>query len=168
MSRSIIVLLLVIAVVIAGCAKRGMNPEEAIAANRDLDRRFLEAFKHKDLDGMMNCWWRNPRAVMYPSDNIDGQNGWEAIHASVTFVVDGTDSVISAELMDASYNVHGDAVIGMGKLAINIMPKVSPRPVELITRFTDIRELKDGKWVYVYSHESMNPIAAFGSQTSTQ
>jgi ketosteroid isomerase-like protein len=159
---------LVIVVVIAGCAKRGMNPEEAIAANKELDKRFLDAFKRNDLNAMMNCWWESPEAVMYPSDNIDGRKGWEAINASVKLMVDGTDSVISAELLEAGYMVHGDAVIGTGKLAMNIMPKGSRRPVELITRFTDIRELKDGKWVYVYSHESMNPMATFGSQTSTQ
>ena len=142
-----------------------MNPEEAIAANKELDKQFLDAFKRKDLGGMMSCWWRSPAAAMYPSDDIDGRQGWEAINASVKFMVGGTDSVISAELMEAGYLVRGDAVIGTGKLAMNIMPKGLLRPVELITRFTDIRELKDGQWVYVYRHESVNPMAGLGSQT---
>jgi ketosteroid isomerase-like protein len=155
---------LIIAVAVAGCAKRGTNLDEAIAANKELDKRFLEAFKRKDLDAMMSCWWRSHDAVMYPSDDIDGRKGWEAINASVKFMVDGTDSIISAELMETSYSIRGDAVIGTGKLAMIIKPKGSTRPVELVSRFTDIREMKDGKWVYVYSHESMNPMAAFGSQ----
>jgi hypothetical protein len=42
---------------------------------------------------------------------------------------------------------------------MRVLPRGSPREVELNIRVTDVRKQKDGRWVYVYSHESLSPMA---------
>jgi len=132
--------------------------EEAIAANRELDARKIEAFRARDVDAIMNCWWKSADAVFYPADNIQGQRGWDAIRASVRLSVEGMERVVSVELTEPRYVVLGDAVMGAGVLTMRIVPRGSPKEITLVTRYTDLRKNIAGKWIYIYGHESMNPM----------
>ena len=159
--RSALIVSLSICLACVGCTRQGVD--EVIAANKELDRSFVEAFKAKDVDAMMKHWWNSPDALFYPADNIQGRKGWDAIRASVRLAVDGIEKVVSVELNELRYVVLGDAVMGTGVLSIRIVPRGSPKEITLVTRYTDLREKKDGNWVYVYAHESMNPM--LGSDT---
>ncbi len=161
--RSVVSVSMLVFLACVGCTRQGLNVDEAIAANKELDRRISDAFKAKDIDAMMSCWWKNADAVFYPADNIQGQRGWDAIRASVRLAVEGMERVVSVELTEPRYIVLGDAVMGTGVLTMHVVPKGSPKEITLVTRYTDLRKQIDGKWVYVYGHESMNPM--LGSDT---
>ena len=156
--RSALAFFVAISLAGGGCTKQATGPEEMITANKELDRTFDEAFKAKDLEMMMKCWWKNSDAVLYPSDNIEGRKGWDEIKASVKLMVEGTEQVVSIKRINTKYVVLGDAVMGEGMLAMSIIPKGAPRQVDLLLRYTSLREIKEGRWVYVYRHESMNPM----------
>ena len=161
--RSVVSVTLLICLACVGCTRQGLNVDEAIAANKDLDRRIIEAFRAKDVDATMNCWWKSADAAFYPADNIEGQKGWDAIRASVRLAVEGMERVVSVELTEPRYIVLGDAVMGTGVLTMRIVPKGSPKEITLVTRYTDLRKQIAGKWVYVYGHESMNPMLGSGN-----
>lgn len=156
--RSVVSVSMLICLACVGCTRQGLNVDEAIAANKELDHTIIEAFKAKDIDAIMNCWWKSADAAFYPADNIEGQKGWDAIRASVRLAVEGMEKVVSVELTEPRYSVLGDAVMGTGVLTMHIVPKGSPKEITLATRYTDLRKQIAGKWVYVYGHESMNPM----------
>jgi ketosteroid isomerase-like protein len=130
-----------------------------LSANRELDRKFAEAVVGLDLDGIMQCWWNSPDVRRYPADNLDGLAGWASIKAAWGHQITGMQRVLRFEISGQTYFIRGDAVIGTGRIDLRIVPKGSPGEVEMSMRFTDLREQKEGRWVYVYSHESLSPMS---------
>ena len=149
---------LITLVLLAGCTQQGIDQRAVMTANAELDARFIKAVKEKDLDAVMDCWWKSPDAVFYPADNLQGRKGWDAIRASTKLMLDGMGSITSAEVTESNYVILGNAVMGTGLLTLTFVPKGSPKPIVLTTRYTDLREIKNGKWMYTYGHESMNPM----------
>jgi ketosteroid isomerase-like protein len=140
---------------LAGCG--GESPHRIVAENRELDERFREALLAKDVDRVMACWWENPATVHYPGDKIEGIRGGVAIRDAMQRILEDTEMVIAVEFKDQQYMVHGDAVIGTGVMVTRLQPVGLPKEVELVFRYTDIREKKNDRWVYTYRHESTMP-----------
>jgi hypothetical protein len=143
--------------VFIGCGRSAQD--DIITANKALDNKLIHGFMEKDLNAVMQCWWKSPDVRNYPADNLNGQLGWEAIREATRFSLDATERVLSIEVRDERYVVHCDAVVGSGVIAMRMIPKGSPQEIELTFRYTDVRERKGGEWLYVYNHESMLPLA---------
>ena len=65
------------AALIVGCATTQTRDQKMIAAARDVDRRFVEAFNRGDIDGVMGNYWNSPDLIVYPPTALEAR-GWKA------------------------------------------------------------------------------------------
>jgi ketosteroid isomerase-like protein len=123
------------------------TPEQMIQASKQLDQEFLAAFNKGDMDALMATYWKSPDLVVYPPDSLEAL-GWEAAKKAM-----GGLKGMKLELVSSHYRVFGDAVLGWGRWKLSgTGPDGSPINAE--GRYTDVRELKDGRWVYTLDHAS--------------
>lgn len=152
--------LFVVGAFMFGCAPRGENPEQMIAAAKALDQRFLEAYSKTDVDGVMACYWNSPDLVNYPPGAME-ERGWQAVKDGIAEFFASAPG-LKAELLETNYRVAGDVVFGWGKWRITI--PTGGEPMVISGRYTDIKARRDGKWVYVLDHASVPlPPPASGS-----
>jgi uncharacterized protein (TIGR02246 family) len=125
-----------------------LTPNEK-AANQDLDRRFTEAMSHKDLDGVMDCFWRSSETVLVL---FDGKvfRGWEEIREVVAQVFAMND-MVNLKIDEVTHLRAGDCVLAVGTATYRFIAKGSA-PEILTERWTDVRRKIDGRWVYVLDH----------------
>ena len=122
-----------------------------MAAADALDQRFLDAFNKGDVDAVMATYWNSPKLVTMSPEGM-GTTGWDAAKA-------GTAGMFKAmpgpklEIVSKRNDVHGDAVLGWGTFKMTIPTPGGPQVVE--GRFTDVKMMHDGKWVYVMDHASV-------------
>ena len=137
--------------ILAGCAPKGEPPEQMIAAAKELDKAFLEAYNKGDIDGVMATYWNSPELVSYPPGAMEFR-GWENVKAKLTeeFAMPQRGTLALAEPV---YKVIGDVVIGYGKWRYTI-PIPNGEPITIDGRYTGVTMKKDGKWVVVHDHAS--------------
>ncbi len=61
---------------------------------------------------------------------------------------------IKLEFMNASNEPLGDVVAGEGNFKLTI-PNGTGEAAEVVGRYTDLKAMRDGKWVYVLDHASV-------------
>ncbi len=120
---------------------------------KELDRRFSEAFKRKDLDAAMACMWKSPDLILVQMGTI--YRGYDAVRTSMKQMFDRYDS-IRLEVNEVSYLPSGDGVIGVGTATFDLQPADGPRQT-MVERWSDLRRKIDGRWVYVLDHTSEKP-----------
>ena len=120
---------------------------------KDLDRRFVEAFRIKDLDAAMACMWNSPDLVLVQMGTI--YRGYEAVRSQLKEMFDQNRS-IRLEINEVSYLPSGDGVIGVGTATVDLQPTAGPRTL-LVERWSDLRRKIDGRWVYVLDHTTGTP-----------
>jgi ketosteroid isomerase-like protein len=120
---------------------------------KELDRRFSEAFRRKDLDAVMACMWNSPDLVLVQMGTI--YRGFDAVRSSIKQLLDQYDS-IKLEVNEVSYLPSGDGLIGVGTATFDMQPASGSRKF-LIERWSDLRRKIDGHWVYVLDHTTEKP-----------
>lgn len=147
-----------VAVCLMGC--HGEPPVDAIIGqNEQLDRRYRDAYKAQDLDGIMSCFVKSDDAFLFPADNIDGWRGWKDIRRAYSYAFHITERVIDMQVSQATYYPLADtAVVGSATVVLTVVPKGVPKHISLAMHVTSIRKKIHGAWQYAYIHESTVPV----------
>ncbi|MCU0622147.1 MAG: nuclear transport factor 2 family protein [Gemmatimonadales bacterium] len=138
--------------VAAGCAPKGPAPAEMVAAAEALDKAYVDAFNRDDADALMATYWNSPDLV---SIGLDGSvaRGWDTVSAEWHASMDGFPQS-RLELLEPQNVAVGDVVMGWGSWRITA-PSDSGPPEVLEGPYTDIKALRDGRWVRVMDHASV-------------
>ena len=129
----------------------GPTDAEKLAAAEALDQRFLEAFNKGDADALAATYWNSAKLVSFGPEGM-GTVGWDAAKAGVAGMF---KAMPGAKLENLTHHndVHGDAVLGWGTFKMTIPTPGGPQVIE--GRYTDVKMMHDGKWVYVMDHASV-------------
>jgi ketosteroid isomerase-like protein len=129
----------------------GPTPAEMVAAADALDRQFLAAFNKGDADGLMATYWKSPKLVSFGPDGM-GTKGWDAAHAATAEMVKAMPGA-TLEFLEMHNEAQGDIVLGWGTWKMTMGP--ADKPLVLEGRYTDVKAMRDGKWVYLMDHASV-------------
>src|SRR2546429_9730277 len=121
--------------------------EIVLAANRELDRRLLEAHKLKDAAMVEGLFAASPD-VFFISPGGSLNKGRDSIRRSFQLFFEHLES-IQGDIKEISYIPAGGGVIAVGTVIYSRKPKSAPADQRLLI-WTDYRPLADGKWVYVF------------------
>ncbi len=123
-----------------------------LAEAKELDRRFAEAVRQKDLDAAMACFWNSPDLVVV----IDGavQRGPAAVRKGMEQLF--AQNPVKLEINEITYLTSGDGVIGVGTATFDFQPAGGQRHL-MVERWSDLRRKVDGRWVYVLDHTTVVP-----------
>ncbi len=136
---------------VLGCAPQGDREAEMLAAAKDLDQRFIAALSSGDVDAVMATYWNSPDLVSYPIGVLETR-GWDATKEDIAQAFDNMPET-AFELTETNYMVAGDVVIGWGKWVAKV-PLPGGQELTVIGRYTDVKAIRDGKWVYILDHAS--------------
>jgi ketosteroid isomerase-like protein len=134
----------------APAAPQGPSPADMVAAANALDQQFSEAFNKADVDAVMATYWKSPDLVSIGPEGM-GAKGWDAVKADTSGMFQGMPGA-KLEFTSAHNEAQGDVVLGWGTWKITI--PAQPMPQVLEGRYSDVKALRDGKWVYVMDHAS--------------
>jgi len=144
--------LIAAAITVGACAPKGPTPEAMVAAADAVDQAFLDAFNAGDVDALMATYWNSPELVNIGLDGMGGL-GWDDAKAGweMTFA-----ALPGAQLaFDSPQNIpQGDVVLGWGRWTMTV-PTGDGTAMVLQGRYSDVKAMRDGKWVYVLDHASV-------------
>jgi ketosteroid isomerase-like protein len=152
MQRVLIVsFLLSTSIIFFSCSSKGEDPEKMITAAKDLDKRFIEAYNNRDIDALMNTYWNSPDLVSYTPGQLEIK-GWQNVKDVFTEELANMPA-FSLQITESNYQLAGNVVIGWGKWQMTISPP-GVEPMVIVGRYTDVKEERNGKWVYTLDHAS--------------
>jgi ketosteroid isomerase-like protein len=122
---------------------------EELAGIRDLDRRFVDAYNHLDVDSFMNCLWNSPNLVVLLYDGTVFI-GWDTVREVTEKTFAGLESA-HVVIDQITFLRSGDAIMAVGTASYELQPKEGPLQ-KFSARWTDFRRIEDGQWVYVSDH----------------
>ncbi|MBX2990709.1 MAG: nuclear transport factor 2 family protein [Bacteroidetes bacterium] len=144
-----VLLFIVAAALVAGCAPAGDAPEKMVTEADALDKAWLEAYNSKNVDAIMALYWNSPDLVSYPPGEMEVR-GWDKMkEGMMKEFSQATDGKL--EFVETSNRAMGTVVIGSGKWRFT-MPSAQ---VDVTGRYTDVKAKKEGKWVYLMDHASV-------------
>jgi ketosteroid isomerase-like protein len=137
---------------VGACAPKGPTPEAMVAAANAVDQAFLDAFNAGDANALMETYWNSPELVNIGLDGMgglgwdDAKAGWEITMASMP----------GAQLaFDNPQNIpQGDVVLGWGDWTMTI-PTGDGSAMVVRGRYSDVKAMRDGRWVYIMDHASV-------------
>ncbi len=144
--------LLTALVTISACAPKGPTPDAMVTAANAVDQAFLDAFNAGDVDALMATYWNSPALVNIGLDGMGGlgwdgaKAGWEVAFASMPGVQLAFDSPVNI--------AAGDVVLGWGAWTMTV-PTGDGTAMVLQGRYSDVKAMRDGKWVYIMDHASV-------------
>ena len=129
----------------------GPTPDEMVAAANALDQRFLDAFNKGDADALMATYWNSPNLVSFPPDAMM-THGYDA---TKTGTVEMFKNLAGGrlEFLTMHNDAHGDVVLGWGTWRLTSPGKPKPQIIE--GRYSDVKAMRGGKWVYLMDHASV-------------
>lgn len=157
------------AVAFTGCesapepAPEAPDPNVMTAAANALDEAFVDAFNRGDAEGMVDLYWHSPEVVSFPPDTLQAR-GIDAVRTATRRMFTAMKGA-KLELTESHQMPVGDMVIGWGLFRIT-MPAADGSQTEMVGRYTDIKALRNGRWVYVLDHGSM-PMPAPAAPSTT-
>src|SRR5260370_35763686 len=123
--------------------------EKVLAANRELDRRLLEAHKLKDAAMVEGLFSASPD-VFFISPGGSLNKGRDSIRRSFQLFFDHLES-IQGDIKEISYIPAGDGVIAVGTLIYSRKTKSAPAEQGVVV-WPDYRRLGVGSCVYRFLH----------------
>lgn len=133
----------------AACAPAAPDAAAMVAGAGAVDSAFQAAFNAGDVDAVMATYWNSPDLVFI---NLDGMGtvGAEMVRSDMVGMF---SSMPGATLeFTSSHNVaEGSVVLGWGTFRVTL-----PGDGGVITgRYSDVKAMRDGKWVYIMDHASV-------------
>jgi uncharacterized protein (TIGR02246 family) len=140
---------LLMAACAAPSAPLGPTDDEMIAAANALDDQFIAAFNSGDAAALAALYTMD--AVSFPPDMMEAR-GQMAIQVASQASAEAMAGA-KLELTDQRNVVVGDAVVGYGLWRMT-MPVPDGPPMMREGRYTDVKVMRDGKWLYMVDHAS--------------
>ena len=131
-----------------------MSDQEMIAGAMALDQAFLNALNAGNAAEIASLY--SPDAESFPPDILEVV-GPEAIGEASAAGVQATPGM-SFAIVDSHNMVAGKYVIGWGRFRANIPGEGGEMQVNE-GRYTDVKTIEGGKWVYVLDHASFPAVA---------
>lgn len=128
------------------------SADEMVAAARALDAAFMDAWNRGDAEALSRLNWDSPDAVLFPPAALEAR-GIAAIrqaNAQTLAALPGS----RIELFESHQIPAGDVVIGWGKWRLTV-PGPNGTTTEIIGRHTDVKAMRNGRWVYLIDHASV-------------
>ena len=133
----------------AGAQTTQALPSDALTANQELDRQFLEAHRQPDAAKIMalftsspDIFFIGPSGILYQGrDQV--RRSIEQFFARVVTMTGVIDHV--------TYLPAGDGVIAYGQVTYHRQFK-SGAPDQRVVVWTDFRRKENGRWVLVFRH----------------
>jgi uncharacterized protein (TIGR02246 family) len=135
---------------LAGFSTSLFAADKGVAA---VEAAWVKAMKANDLDGV---------ATLYASDAMTWfpdrppAMGAAAIRAEYKEMLD-PNTVKDVVLSDTHSKTSGNVSAGWGNFVLTLVPKAGGDPIVMKGRFTDVAEMRDGKWLYIADHASSDP-----------
>lgn len=150
-----------LAVILAGCVATGptatepaMSDQEMIAGAMALDAAFLAALNAGNAAEIASLY--APDAESFPPDILEVV-GPQAIGEASAGAVQAMPGM-SFEIIDSHHIVAGEYVFSWGRFRANI-PMAGGETQTSEGRYTDLKTIQGGKWVYVVDHASFPTMA---------
>ena len=122
---------------------------ETLAANRELDQKFLDGHAMKSSDSLVSLFSSRPEVVFIaPNGTIN--RGGEAIRTSFNYFFSLLDE-IHGEIISVSYFRVGDAVAAVGTEVFHRKRRDGVSDERTVV-WTDLRQRENGSWHYVFRH----------------
>src|SRR5207248_3399212 len=120
-----------------------------LAANRELDQKFLDGHTMKSSESLVSLFSSRPDVVFIaPNGSIN--RGREAIRASFDYFFSLLDE-IRGEIVSVSYFRVGDAVGAVGTEVFHRQRRDGVSDERTVV-WTDLRQKENGSWRYVFRH----------------
>jgi uncharacterized protein (TIGR02246 family) len=126
--------------------------DEMLAGGAALGEEFTRAFNEADSDAVAACYWNSPETVFFSPGTLQ-ETGKDSIREGLDKMFEGMKGA-RIELNEIKAMVAGDTVISWGLWTIT-MPGPDGNEVELVGRYTDVKAVRDDKWVYLHDHASV-------------
>lgn len=114
---------------------------------------WVKAVKASDLDAIVKLYAND--AVAWFPDEAE-HDGIAAIRESYKALLDAF-TVEDASLSNVRHLADATHRTNWGNFTLTLKQKSDGKTVPLTGRFTDVQELRNGKWVYVVDHASADP-----------
>ncbi len=121
-----------------------------------VDSAWMKAMKANSVDVLVACYASD--AVGWFPGGAEAK-GEKAIRASYEGML-GAFTIVDAATSDVHYKTAGNSSTGWGKFSITVVEKASGNTNVWVGRFTEVAEKRNGKWVYVVDHASIEPTPA--------
>lgn len=131
------------------------DPAQSVAAADALDRQFIAAFNKGDLEALCATYLRSPELVSIGFSGT-GDHGWDAVHSTWQKIF-GEMKGAKLEMPTMRNVACGDVMMGYGTFRITMPTPNGPQILE--GRYSDVKAMRNGRWVYVMDHASV-PMAA--------
>ena len=142
---------LLCAVLVASCTQSTPKMGDVITPNKALDKRYIDALLHSDLDAVMSTYVNSPNTFEIEADGTLLM-GYDAIKSYYQkFVADV--EIEEGSLLEQDYQAHGATVVGYGKYRVKFKSKQDGKEQEITGRYMDVRVQREGKWYYVSNME---------------
>jgi len=145
-------------VFLAGCeqapepAPEAPDPKVMTAAANALDEAFVDAFNRGDAESLADLYWNSPDVVSFPPDALQAR-GIDAVKTGTRRMMAAMKGA-TIELTESHQMPIGEVVIGWGLFSVK-MPAEDGGTTEVVGRFTDVKGLRNGRWVYLIDHASV-------------
>lgn len=142
---------LLCAVLVASCTQSTPKMGDVITPNKALDKRYIDALLHSDLDAVMSTYVNSPNTFEIEADGTLLM-GYDAIKSYYQkFFADV--EIEEGSLLEQDYQAHGATVVGYGKYRVKFKSKQDGKEQEITGRYMDVRVQSDGKWQYASNME---------------
>jgi uncharacterized protein (TIGR02246 family) len=113
-------------------------------------KAFQKAVNAGDVDGIVALY--RDDAVSYPPDMMVAK-GKDAIRKTWTDLF--AQYTAKLELVNGSYEEHGNVSIAWGQFTMTLTPKAGGEPMKIEGRYSDTAIKESGKWLYIVDHASV-------------
>ncbi len=152
--------LLSTAAIATACAPAAPDAAAMVAGANAVDSAFQAAFNAGDIDAVMATYWNSPDLVFISLDGV-GSTGAESVRADMAGLFASMPGA-TVEFINPHNVAEGSVVLGWGGFRITM-----PGDGGVVTgRYSDVKAMRDGKWVYLMDHASvpLPPPAAEGTE----
>ena len=129
-----------------------LSDADLLTAAEELDSQFIVAFNNGDAEAMMKLYWNSPDLRAYFPTEMQ-LNGYDAVKEA--YIKDfASNKGAKLEYTNANNIPLSGGVVGYGTFRIT-MPIEGGEQMIFDGRFTEVKEIKDGKMVVTVDHVSV-------------
>jgi uncharacterized protein (TIGR02246 family) len=140
------------------------SPCFAMEGVGSIEDAWVKAMQANDMEAVLKLY--APDAVAWFPDEKEAR-GEAAIREAYKGLM-SANTVVSVVMTDTDHRTMGNVSAGWGKFSLTLQPKAGGQPMVMTGRFSEVAELKDGKWLYLVDHASAEPPMAVAADAAKQ